>query len=125
MTRLVLLVILGFVAMYYFPDSRTVLLDLAEPVLVPMMTWSTKEEMSQIGRNVVEHERLTGQLPGDQDWIPWLQYRYSGEDLWKDPWDSLYRLEIWDDSIAVVSYGPDRERYTADDFQVVMARERR
>ncbi len=125
MTRLVLMVIFGVVVMYYFPDSRTILLDAAEPILVPAVKWSTKEEMAQVGRNVVEHERLTGQLPDRRNWLPWLDYRYSTDDLKVDPWGSTYQLRVWADSVAIISYGPDRTRQTEDDFQVVTPRERR
>ncbi len=125
MSRLLLLIALGIVATYYFPDSRQMLMDFAEPVVVPMVKWSTKEEMGQVGRNVIEHERLTGQLPDRRNWLGWLDYRYSAADLKQDPWGTVYQLEVWSDSVAIVSYGPDRTWATDDDFQVVTPRERR
>jgi len=124
MSRLLLLIMLGVVATYYFPDSRQMLLEFAQPVLVPMVKWSTKEEMGQVGRNVIEHERLTGQLPDRRNWLGWLDYRYSSDDLKQDPWGTTYQLQVWSDSVAIVSFGPDRTRRTDDDFQVVTPRER-
>ena len=125
MSRLFLLVLLGVTATYYFPDSRQMLLEFAAPVVAPAVKWSTKGEMGQVGRNVIEQERLTGQLPDRRNWVGWLDSRYSTDDLRQDPWGTVYQLQVWADSVAIVSYGPDRTRSTDDDFQVVTLRERR
>lgn len=122
MTRLVLLVILALVTWAYFPETRAMLLDVAEPIVVPIVRWSTEEEMRQIGRNVVEHERLTGQLPIGAGWLAWLDYRYSGDDMKLDPWGSTYQVEVTQDSVFVISFGPDRIRATPDDFSVASPR---
>lgn len=122
MKRLALLVVLGVLVWYYFPDSRMMLLDFAEPVLVPLQRWSAEEEMAQVARNAVEHERLTGRLPAGEDWLGWLEYRYSSPELRSDPWGSVYQLEVLPDSVAVISFGPDRIRATADDVRVTAPR---
>lgn len=124
MARLVLMVVLGLVAAFYFPDSRAVMMDIAEPVIVPVARWSTSAEMCQVGENVLEHERLTGKLPDRRTWLGWLDYRYSSDDLRQDPWGSMYQLRVWADSVAIVSWGPDAMSSTEDDFQVVVPRER-
>jgi len=124
-SRLILMILLGLVAAFYFPDSRQVILDVTAPAMVPVAKWMTTEEMAQVGRNVIDHERLTGQLPVRRAWIAWLDFRYSSVDLKTDPWGTVYQLSVWPDSIAIVSYGPDRTRATEDDFQVVTPRERR
>ncbi|HIF21617.1 MAG TPA: hypothetical protein EYQ27_06815 [Gemmatimonadetes bacterium] len=124
MARLVLMVVLGLVAAFYFPDSRAVMMDIAEPVIVPVERWSTSAEMRQVGENVLEHERLTGKLPDRRTWLGWLDYRYSSDDLRQDPWGSMYQLRVWADSVAIVSWGPDAMSSTEDDFQVVVPRER-
>lgn len=124
MARLVLMVVLGLVAAFYFPDSRAVMMDIAEPVIVPVARWSTSAEMRQVGENVLEHERLTGKLPDRRTWLGWLDYRYSSDDLRQDPWGSMYQLRVWADSVAIVSWGPDAMSSTEDDFQVVVPRER-
>lgn len=124
MSRLLLLIVFGVVAAYYFPDSREVMIRVAQPVLAPAIKWSTKEEMAQVGRNVIEHERLTGQIPDRRSWLGWLDYRYSSDDLRQDPWGSVYQLRVFADSVAIISYGADRTRATEDDFQVVTPRER-
>ena len=122
MTRLLLLVLLGLATWFYFPETRAMLFDVAEPIVVPVVRWSTEEEMSQIARNVVEHERLTGQMPSGAAWFGWLEYRYPAEDVTIDPWGTVYQLETSRDSVWVLSFGPDRTRQTGDDFRVAAPR---
>ncbi len=124
MARLVLMLVLGLVTAFYFPDSRAGMMDIAEPVIVPVVRWSTSGEMRQVGENVLEHERLTGKLPDRRTWLGWLDYRYSSDDLRQDPWGSMYQLRVWADSVAIVSWGPDATSSTEDDFRVVVPRER-
>jgi hypothetical protein len=122
--RLILLIILGFSAAYYFPDSRQVMLEAGAPLMAPVTRWMTKEEMSQIGRDVVAYEQNTGQLPDRRGWLEWLEWRYTLAESKEDPWGTTYELRVWADSVGVVSYGPDRTRSTEDDFHVVALRER-
>ena len=98
-------------------------LDIAEPVATPIARWSTSEDMAQIARNVVEHERLTGEIPAGAAWLDWLSYRYASEDIYTDPWGSIYQLELSGDSVWILSYGPDRLRETDDDFTISTARD--
>jgi hypothetical protein len=122
--KLLLLVVLGVVTVYYFPDSQTWLTDVSRPLWVPMVKWDTKEEMRQVARDVVAHEATTGKLPDRRAWLDWLDYRYSLEEMKSDAWGTGYQLKVWSDSIAVWSYGPDRTRNTEDDFQVAAPRQR-
>ena len=123
MTRLLLLVILAVVTWFYFPETRAMLMDVAEPVVLPVLQWSTEEEMATVGRNAVDHERLTGALPAGSAWLDWLQYRYVSDDARTDPWGSTYQLEASNDSVWTLSYGPDRTRGTEDDFRVSTPRD--
>lgn len=118
MRRLFLLCVLCLVVWYYFPETRAILFDLAEPAVVPVIRWGTEEEMRQVARNVVEHERLTGEMPSGALWLDWLDYRYSGDEIKRDPWGSVYQLETSSDSVWVLSLGQDRIRATPDDFRV-------
>ncbi len=118
MTKLLLLCVLAVLTWYYFPETRAMLLDVAEPVVVPLARWSTEEEMAQVARNVVDQERLTGALPSGGAWLGWLQYRYASPEATQDPWGSTYQLDSAKDSVWVLSYGPDRTRDTEDDFRV-------
>jgi hypothetical protein len=118
MTRLALLVILALVTWYYFPETRAMLLDVAEPVVLPVVRWGVQDEMAQVARNAVDHERLTGELPGGANWLNWLQYRYASQEARTDPWGTTYQFASSEDSVWVLSYGPDRTRDTEDDFAV-------
>jgi len=125
MTRLLLLVLFGLAVSYYLPDSRQVLLDATAPLTNRVVMWATRDEMGSIAQAVVEHERLTGELPDRRAWQRWLNWRYTADESKKDPWGSIYQIYSWADSIAIISYGPDRERETNDDFRVIVNRERR
>jgi hypothetical protein len=92
---------------------------------VPIVRWDAKEEMKQVGRDVINYEALTGRLPDRRNWLDWLDYRYATEELQEDPWGTTYQLLVWADSVAIVSYGPDRTRQTPDDFQMSTPRPRR
>ena len=89
-----------------------------------MVEWNAKQEMLQVGQDVVNEEVKTGQLPDQRRWLQWLDYRYAMDDMKQDPWGSTYQLKVWADSIAILSYGPDRTRNTADDFHVTVPRMR-
>ncbi len=121
-TRLTLLVMLAIAVWSYFPETRRLLLQVTAPILRPIVKPGVDEELRQVGRNVVEHERLTGELPTGPGWLPWLEYRYSSDDIMTDPWGSLYQLEVERDSVAIVSLGPDRTRGTRDDFRLATPR---
>lgn len=123
MTRLVLLVILALVTWLYFPETRAIVMDVAEPIVLPIMRWSMEEEMETVGRNAVDHERLTGHLPSGSDWLEWLQYRYASPEARTDPWGSTYQIEASKDSVWTLSYGPDRIRGTSDDLRVSTPRD--
>ena len=124
MTRLLLLALLAALTWVYFPETRAMLLEAAEPIAVPIARWSTQEEMAQVARNVVDQERLTGVLPAGSAWLAWLEARYATPEATLDPWGSTYQIAASKDSVWVLSYGPDRTRDTEDDFQVVTPRVR-
>ena len=123
MTRLLLLIVLALLTWLYFPETRSILMDVAEPVALPIQRWSTQEEMQRVGRHVLDHERLTGSLPTVSGWLDWIDYRYPSDDIATDPWGTFYQLVVWPDSVGIVSLGPDRTRLTEDDFVVVTERE--
>lgn len=122
MGRLFLLIVLALLTWSYFPETRAMLMDVAEPIVLPVVRWSSAEEMGQVARNVVEYERLTGQIPEGEGWLDWLDYRYSGDEMKRDPWGSVYQLETSSDSVWILSFGPDRTRGTDDDFRIAAPR---
>lgn len=125
MRKLVLLIVAGVLVTTYLPDSREWLTGVLRPVWAPVVRWNTEQEMAQVGRDVVGHEIQMGRLPDRRTWNDWLDWRYPVDDLKLDAWGSTYQLRVWADSVAIVSWGPDRIRNTEDDFQVSTPRERR
>ena len=121
MSRLILMVVLGMVVAFYFPDSRQAIVDSAMPVLSPVLEWAAKGEMAEIGRSVSRQDRLQHRVPSRRDWLPYLEDNFSG-DAGKDPWGSLYQFHAWPDSFAIISYGADRESGTGDDISKVLPR---
>ena len=87
--RLILLVILGFVAAIYFPDSRQVIIDEAMPVLQPVLIWNAEREMEELSRVVRREARETYQLPPTRQWGAWLATNFTG-DASTDPWGTTY-----------------------------------
>jgi hypothetical protein len=118
MFRLILLVILALLTWYYFPETRAILMGVAEPIVRPIVRWGLEEEMAQMARNVVDHERLTGRVPAGPAWLGWLEYRYSSDAARRDPWGSVYQLAVGEDSVWIISFGPDRTRNTDDDVSI-------
>lgn len=124
MTKLILLLILGLLAAYYFPDTRRAIVDKTKTLWVPVVEWNNRQRMQEIAQDVVEHERLTGRLPDRRGWKQWLDYRYAMEASKTDAWGTMYGLRVWADSIGVVSAGPDRKPDTGDEFLVTARRDR-
>ena len=124
MRKVAFLVLLWVAVTLYFPDSRQWLLGLVSPVWSPVVRWNAKEEMKQMGKDVVANEALTGKLPDGTSWLGWLDYRYATDEMKQDPWGSTYQLKVWADSVAIISAGPDRTYGTDDDFQVSEPRHR-
>ncbi len=77
-TKLVLMIIFGFVAALYFPDSRQMIIDEAMPVLQPVLVWNAEREMEDLSRAVRRQARETYRLPGRRDWVNWLETNFSG-----------------------------------------------
>jgi len=114
-TRLILLIILGFVAALYFPDSREMMIEEVMPVIQPMLVWNAEREMDALARSVRREARETYQLPSTRSWSAWLVANFTG-DAATDPWGKTYSYQAWADSFAIRSDGPDGERGGTDDI---------
>lgn len=118
MSRLILMILLGLVAAYYFPDSRQMMLDAAEPVLQPVFRWQTKHEMEEVVRSIRTHERENyGTIPGRREWGEWLEINFVG-DAGRDSWGQAYFLQARRDSFFIISSGPDMVYRTPDDIEL-------
>ena len=121
MGRVILLVILGLAAGFYFPDSRAVLMEKGEPVLRPMLLWNAEREMEEIIAGIQVMENVERKIPEKREWVKWIDDHYTS-DAARDPWGSVYGYEVKPDSFAILSNGPDRVIKTDDDIRDVRIR---
>ena len=120
-TRLILLVILGFVAALYFPDSRQAMIDRTMPVIEPVLIWNAEREIEEISRIVRREARETYQLPETRAWASWLAANFTGNAA-TDPWGNTYSYRAWPDSFSIRSDGPDRLFNSEDDVRLTKHR---
>ena len=66
--KAIFLFLIALGAALYFPQSRAVVVDLASPVLTPVLRWSTRGEMERIVGDL-ETEDQTGRALPRQDTI--------------------------------------------------------
>ncbi len=111
------MIVLGFVAALYFPDSRQMIIDEAMPVLQPVLIWNAERELGELSRAVRRQAREKYQLPQRREWNAWLEANFYGGGG-TDPWGRAYSYRSWPDSFAIRSFGPDGERGNEDDLLV-------
>ena len=116
-TRLVLLIILGFAAALYFPDSRQMIISKAMPVIQPVLIGSAEREIEELSLSVRREARGITGLPPTRSWDTWLLANFHG-DATTDPWGKRYSYQAWADSFVIQSDGPDGRRGSADDIRV-------
>lgn len=113
----ILLCALG--AALYFPESRSVVLDASEPVLNPVLRWSTRGEMRKIARDLESQGQTGRNFPSEQEaFVEWMDRNYQGVTSTIDAWGATYTLRLRADSFGIVSPGPDGELSTDDDVVV-------
>ena len=120
---LLLLVLLG--ASLYFPQTRPVVVDTFAPLLNPFLTWQTEAEMDRVGRELQSLNRRGADLPKPgASFHSWMGSTFYGPDR-TDSWGIDYTLKVWQDSIGLVSNGPDLEIGTEDDIVLISLIQRR
>ncbi len=120
-TKVILLVILGFVAALYFPDSRQAMKNRTMPLIEPVLIWNAEREIEELSRIVRRDARESYQLPETRAWASWLTANFTGNAT-SDPWGRTYSYQAWADSFAIRSDGPDRLFGTEDDISAVKRR---
>jgi len=57
--KIILVIIVGLGAAFYFPTSRQMLLDVTAPVSTPVYRWVTVKEMERVVRDLEAWDRQT------------------------------------------------------------------
>lgn len=117
MFKVILFLLVALGASLYFPASRSRVLDAAEPILNPVMTWSTKGEIHKITRDLETFERSWDAFPSEEAFGQWLSNQYHSDEGRRDSWGNAYVLKAWPDSFTVVSPGIDGQMGTPDDIR--------
>lgn len=113
--KIVFFVLVALGAALYFPTSRAVVLDTAQPVIDPVLRWSTRGEMRQIVRDLEALSEIPRRFPLDQEeFHDWMEREYEG-DATTDPWGATYDLRLSSGTFSIVSPGPDGAFNTEDD----------
>ncbi|MDX1568733.1 MAG: hypothetical protein R3223_13080, partial [Longimicrobiales bacterium] len=63
--RILFFLLIGLGAALYFPQSREVIVDTAQPVIDPVLRWSTRGEMRQITRDLEALSEVPRRFPLD------------------------------------------------------------
>ena len=104
------------------PATRQRILDLADPVIRPVLDpfrgFSAKGEMERLVQALAEQQELNRELPTPREFPRWVRANLPQGGGDTDPWGAEYSLRVWEDSLAVISAGPDSQRGTADDVRV-------
>ena len=116
MWKVIFILLVLFGAALYFPQTRPTVLDFLAPVMNPVLTWQTKGEMDRIVRELESLHRQGSDLPTPgESFQAWMDRRFMGGSK-TDAWGMDYTLEVWRDSLGIVSNGPDEELGTPDDL---------
>jgi len=116
LAKFFILLILLLGAAFYFPQTRPMMLDVLVPVLNPVLSWQTKGEIAQINRELQTLYRTGQSLPArGEPFQEWMFRNFQGGSS-LDAWGNTYSLNLWTDSVGVVSRGPDLEINTPDDI---------
>lgn len=115
--KVVLLIILVVGAGLYFPTTRPTVLDTLGPVINPALGWQSGAEMEKIIRELQILNQEGQPLPSKgKNFAEWMAREFPGARS-RDSWGNEYTLEIWPDSIGIISRGADLEIRTADDLK--------
>jgi hypothetical protein len=89
------------------------------PVLNPWRRLRSQSEMGEAVRELVQHRNEGFIRPNPDDFRQYMQSQIEDEDG-LDAWGSPYLLVPKEDSVSIVSAGPDLEYETDDDIVVTI-----
>lgn len=83
----------------------------------PVLRWSAEQEAQGIARDLRRREAAFLRIPQPGELQEFLARQHYSPRRGIDPWGTPYALILKDDSILIVSAGPDRRRGTPDDMR--------
>ena len=126
MFKFIFILLILFGAALYFPQTRPVVVETLGPVFNPILAKQTRGEMDRIVRELqtMNEQGSTLPAPGDR-FQRWMDREFFGRAK-LDAWGVAYTLQLRNESLLLVSNGPDKRIGTPDDItQLVMTQRRR
>lgn len=116
MGKILLVLLVAFMAALYFESSRAVIAEKAQPLLDPYFVMATRSEMEKIAQDLQLFERDNfGRLPDRRAFPDWVDRQYTPGGT-VDSWGTPYEYTLARDSFHLRSLGPDMVRGTEDDI---------
>lgn len=124
---LIIVVLLGFA--WAYPPTRTKMAHAAAPAIEklgpvgkviakPVQRYTADNEVAFILDFIEMEKQSARDLPDDRTFMAWMKRkRVQLKNGGNDPWGKPYFLERTRGTITVGSFGPDREKSTADDIR--------
>ncbi len=119
MKKILVLLLVLLAAATLEPRARARVLDLIGPLGDRQRAGTTKRALDRIAVDVQRAAARNHTYP-EAGFDRWLEQANRNP---RDPWGSLYYLEVFADSFVVGSPGPDERKRTGDDVRVARRRE--
>jgi hypothetical protein len=117
--------IAGLGAAFYFPDSRTMLLDRFSFAADPLMEWITVQEMRKVVGDLARWDDRGKSFPNNRELPSWLRSHYQNDDTQYDAWGGAYWLVSNTRTFSLNSSGRDGLKGTEDDLSISSERKDR
>jgi hypothetical protein len=116
--KLIIVIIVGLGAAFYFPDSRAMLLDRFSFAADPLMEWITVQEMRRVRGDLARWDDRRRAFPTNRDLPTWMRTHYQNDDTQYDAWGNPYWLVSNTRTFSVNSNGRDGIKGTEDDLSL-------
>ena len=118
MANLIIVIIVGLGAAFYFPDSRAMLLDRFSFAADPLMEWVTVQEMRRVRGDLARWDDRRRAFPTNRDLPTWMRTHYKNDDTQYDAWFKPYWLVSNSRSFSVNSIGREGIKGTEYDLSI-------
>lgn len=125
MGKLLIVLIAGLGAAFYFPDSRTMLLDRFSFASDPLMEWVTVQEMRKVVGALARWDDRGKAFPDNRELPSWLRSHFQNDDTLYDAWGNAYWLVANTRTFSLNSNGRDGLKGTEDDLSIQSDRKER